>query len=127
MLSTLALLVVVLVALYLLALGAAALFFPDRASRFLLGFAGSPAAHYAELALRLVAGTAFVLHAPNMRFAFAFSALGWMLLVTTAGLLLVPWHWHRRFTQQAVPRATRYISLIGLVAFSFGGFVLFAV
>ena len=43
--------VVSLAGLYLIALAAVALLAPSRARRFLLGFAGSPGAHYLELAL----------------------------------------------------------------------------
>lgn len=125
--TTFAMIVVVLAALYLLALGAASLIVPDRAGRFLLGFAGSAAAHHLEMSLRLVAGAALVLHAPNMLFATAFQFFGWALLITTAGLLLVPWQWHRRFAQQVVPHATRFIAVIGVVSLSIGGFILFAV
>ena len=46
--------VVALTGLYFTALGVTVLTRPDRATRFLLGFAGSPAAHYTELSVRLV-------------------------------------------------------------------------
>lgn len=125
--TPLALCVVVAVALYMLTLGAASLFAPGRASRFLLGFAGSPSVHFLELSLRLIAGAALVLYAPHMRFSTAFELIGWVLLSTTACLLLVPWRWHRAFSQRMVPRATRFIALIGVTSLSFGGLVLFAV
>jgi len=127
LLTALALAAVVLVALFLLALGTASLVMPAQANRFLLGFAGSPSVHFAELLLRLVAGAALVQYAPNMHFSSAFSLFGWVLLITTAGLLCVPWQWHRRFAQLVVPHATRYIALIGLVSLTLGGFVIFAV
>jgi len=127
MLEVAALAVVVLTGIYFIALGAAALLMPARASRFLLGFAGSAFTHYAELILRLLVGTALVLHAPRMLFPGAFNLFGWVLLATTAGLLLVPWRWHHRFAQQTVPRATRHITLIGLCSLVLGGLVLAAV
>ena len=122
-----ALTVVVLAGLYLLAFGTVSLILPTRANRFLLGFAGSQSVHYAELLVRLVVGAAFVLYAPRLFLSGAFNLFGWVLLVTTAGILLVPWQWHHRFAQQAVPRATRYIPLIGLASLAIGGFILVAV
>ena len=122
-----ALAVVVLGGLYLLALGVASLVVPARASRFLLGFAGSQAAHFAELALRFVVGAALVSHAPRMYLSGAFNLFGWVLLVTTACLLFVPWRWHHRFARQAVPRATRHIRLFGLACLAIGGLILAAV
>jgi uncharacterized protein YjeT (DUF2065 family) len=125
--TTLALVVVVLVALYMVALGAASLLVPDQARRFLLGFAGSSLVHFVELLLRIVAGAALVLYAPNMHFSTTFHLFGWLLLITSACLLLVPWRWHRRFAQHAVPLFTRYLFVIGLVSLSIGAVILFAV
>lgn len=127
MIEALALSVVVLAGLYLLSLGVASLVAPRHASRFLLGFASSRSVHFAELFVRLVVGAAFVLNAPRMLFSGGFNIFGWILLVTTGGLFLVPWRWHQRFAQQAVPSATRYITLIGLASLAFGAFILTAV
>jgi hypothetical protein len=121
------LVVVVLAGMYLLVLGSVSLFFPARASKFLLGFASSGLVHFTELFLRCVAGAALVLHAPRMALAGAFTFFGCVLLVTTAGLLLVPWRWHQRFALQFVPLYTRYIALIGLVSLALGGLILWAV
>jgi hypothetical protein len=122
-----ALVAVVLTALYLLALGAASLVAPARASRFLLGFASSLPTHFVELFLRLLVGAALVVYAPRMFLSSAFNLFGWVLLVTTACLLLVPWRWHHRFAQFAVPRVTRYIGLVGVASLVIGGFILAAV
>ncbi|MEG3193053.1 hypothetical protein [Lysobacter sp. D1-1-M9] len=127
MIEALALTVVVLTGLYFIALAVVSLFCPAQANRFLLGFAGSALAHYTELFLRFMVGAALVLHAPRMLLPGAFTVFGWVLLVTTACLLLVPWRWHHRFAQQAVPRATRHITLVGLASLAIGGFTLAAV
>ena len=127
MIEVLALTVVVLTGFYFLALAAVSLFMPVLANRFLLGFADSALKHYAELFLRFAVGAALILYAPRMLLSDAFSLFGWVLLVTTACLLLIPWRWHHRFAQQAVPRATRHITLIGLASLALGGFILAAV
>lgn len=114
-------------ALYLLALGVAALLIPAKASSFLMGFASTPSIHFVELFLRLVAGAALVQYAPNMHFSSAFRLFGWVLLISAAALVFVPWRWHRRFTEQAVSRVTPYIALVGVASVAFGGLVLFAV
>jgi hypothetical protein len=125
--TALALAVVVIMALYLLALGVAALLIPAKASSFLMGFASTPSIHFAELFLRLVAGAALVQYAPNMHFSSAFRLFGWVLLISAAALVFVPWRWHRRFTEKAVSRVTSYIALVGVASAAFGGLVLFAV
>ena len=126
-LEVLALAVVLLSGLYLLALGTASLLAPARASRFLLGFASSSSVHFAELLLRFIAGAGFVLYAPRMIFSDTFRFFGWLLLVTTGGLLVVPWRWHHRFAQRAVPLFTGHIAWVGLVSLVIGGFILWAV
>jgi hypothetical protein len=61
-----------------------------------------------------------------MRFATVFVAFGWVLLATTAVLLLVPWRWHQRFAQLSVPKAVRYLPLIAIASLLLGSFVVFA-
>lgn len=124
MLDALALAGVLLAGLYFIGLAAAALAAPARAARFLLGFAGSARAHYVELALRLAVGCAFIARAPRMPFESAFAAFGWVLVATSAVLFAVPWQWHRRFAQKAVPQALRHLRLVGLASLALGGFVL---
>ena len=126
-LEVIALAVVLLSGLYLLALGAASLLVPARASRFLLGFASSSSVHFTEMLLRFIAGVGFVLYAPRMLLSDAFNLFGWVLLVTTAGLLVIPWRWHHRFAQRAVPLFTGHIAWVGLVSLVIGGFILWAV
>ena len=126
-LETVALIVVLLAGMYLLALGTASLLVPVRASRFLLGFASSRSVHFAELFLRFAAGAGFVLYAPHMLLSDAFNLFGWVLLVTTAGLLVVPWRWHHRFAQRAVPLFTSHVGWVGLVSLAIGGLILWAV
>jgi hypothetical protein len=105
-------------------LAATAFLAPSRAAAFLLGFAGTARTHYLELALRGLAGGAFVWQGPHMRFGSAFVGFGWLLLLTTVGLALVPWRWHRAFARRAVPYALRYPPVLGLAALLLGSLVL---
>jgi hypothetical protein len=112
--------IVVCAALYLLALGAGALVQPATARRFLGGFATTPQLHYTELALRILAGAAFVLNAPRMAFGSAILVFGWILIATSLVLALVPWRLHQRFAAWSVPKATQHMSLIGLASLAGG-------
>jgi len=127
MIEMLALSVVVLTGLYFMVLAVVALFMPDRANRFLLGFADTAIKHYSEIFMRFVVGAALIRHAPRMLFPEIFTLFGWVLLITTACLLLIPWRWHDRFARLVVPRAARYIMLIGLSSLALGAFILAAV
>ncbi len=125
--SLIASILVLLTGLYLIGLALGLLLSPARATRFLGGFASSALTHYLELVLRLTAGGAILLCAPQMLFSDLFVIFGWILVVTTVGLFAVPWQWHQRFAQWGVPYATRNLRLVAGASFVFGGFVIAAV
>lgn len=103
-------------AAYLVLLGGSALFRPALATRFLGGFATTQTLHFLELALRTVAGAAFVISAPRLALGAAVAVLGWLLVGTSLVLALVPWRLHRRFAEWAVPQALQYLPLIGMAS-----------
>lgn len=123
MLDSFAMLVVLLAGTFLLFLGVAAWWYPDHVRRFLGRFAGSAAAHYLEMTLRLVAGWALVRYAPSMLFSRLFLVFGWILILTTAALVAVPWRLHHRFARWAVPIATRRLGLVAVASVLLGGFI----
>ena len=126
MIASLALILILSTAIYLLALAMAALFSPARASAFLRGFAASASLHYLELLVRIAIGAAFLLHAPQSLYPAAFALFGWLLIGTSAGLALVPWRWHQRFSQWSVPQALRYLNTIAVASLALGAFILYA-
>ena len=118
--------IVRLAGLYLVTLGVVAMLAPRRAASFLLGFARTARTHYLELAVRGIVGGAFVLHVPRPPFASAFALFGWMLLLTTAALGVLPWRWHQAFARRAVPHAARHLTLVGVASLVLGGAILAA-
>jgi hypothetical protein len=112
--------ILMLAGVYLVGLGAASLFAPGSAERFLLGFATSAFKHYLELALRFLAGAAVILQAPFLVYPVVFTVLGWILVGTTAILLLIPWKLHRHFAEKTVPAAVRHLPVIGLASLAAG-------
>lgn len=113
--------IVVAVAIYFLMLGTIALVRPKSARAFLLGFADTSFKHYTELAARLIVGGAMLLVARDSAYPTALAAFGWVLVVSTAFMALMPWRLHHRFAQFAVPRALRYLPLIGVSSLIMGG------
>jgi hypothetical protein len=118
--------VVAATGLFLVTLGILSLATPALVSRFLLGFARSPFKHYVELAVRFLVGGAFLVSAPRAQWPAAFRLFGWALVVTTAGLFFLPWRWHHRFAQWAVPEALRFLPLVGVASVVLGGMILWA-
>ena len=112
--------IILLVGVYFVTLGAMSLFAPAKAKNFLLGFAGSAIKHYLELTVRLVVGGSIIVQAPHLIYPDALTLFGWILIVTTACLLFIPWKWHRHFAEWAVPIAVSYLPIIGVASFALG-------
>lgn len=118
--------VVLAAGLYLAGLGVVLLARPASASRFLMGHASSAPLHYLEVGVRIVVGLAFVQNAPGMMAPGVFRVVGWVLVGTSAILLLVPWRWHRRMADRSVPQALKSTPLLGIASLVIGAGVLLA-
>ena len=110
--------------LYLIALGISCFVRPRSTATFLLGHASSGFTHYLELALRVLLGVCLVQRAPSLRYPAVIELFGWVLLITTALLFLIPWRWHQQFALKAVPLALRHIRLLGASSIALGGTLL---
>lgn len=117
--------VVAAAGLFLIGLGIAGILFPDRIRRFLLGFATSAGLHWLELALRLIIGYSFIVHAPHSRAPLVFSGFGWLLVGTTVVLALIPWRVHRAFAERSVPQALRFLPVLSVAVLVLGIGVLY--
>jgi hypothetical protein len=100
---------------------------PRLAERFLRSFASSARAHYLEQVLRLIVGGATVIFAPAMWYPKLFEVFGWLMVLTTVVLLLLPWRWHHEFGRRAIPSVIRYIKLFALGAFTLGMLIFYGV
>lgn len=98
---------------------------PNRAEYFLSSFASSARTHYTEQAARLIVGIAIVVLAPSMWYSNLFTVFGWILIVTSIGLMLIPWQWHHKYGEWAIPLALRFMKVFAFGAFLLGAFVLY--
>lgn len=94
--------------------------------RFLNTFVKTPWYHFLEQTLRLVVGTALVIHAPNMKFSEFFGGFGWVIIITSLMLLGLPWRWHRSFAQKVIPSVIKLIHLYGLSCLALGIFIIYS-
>jgi hypothetical protein len=113
--------VVVAAGLFLITLAVISLARPALARRFLLGFAQTAAAHYTEMAGRILVGAALVVASPQMLFSPFFFWLGVALLASSMVLLCVPWKWHRSMAERVLPRFVSLLGVVSPVAFLLGG------
>jgi hypothetical protein len=113
--------------LFLIGLAASIFIAPSNAEGFLKGFASSALTHYTEQGIRMVVGAAIITFASSMRYPELFRLFGWLLIVSTAGLLLIPWQWHNKFASLVMPPVFRRMRLFALAAFVLGAFILYSV
>ncbi|WKZ36676.1 MAG: hypothetical protein QY332_01880 [Anaerolineales bacterium] len=99
---------------------------PRRAEQFLGSYASSARAHYIEQIARLIVGTAMVVLAPFMWYSNLFNLFGWILIVTTIGLLLTPWQWHHKLGERVIPLTLQYMKFYALGAFLLGILVIYS-
>jgi hypothetical protein len=118
---------VIAFAVFLIALSALIAIKPPLAERFLQSFASSARTHYVEQFLRLIAGGALVIFAPSMWYSSLFNLFGWLIVVTSVGLLLTPWQWHHKLGTRMIPLVIRYRGIFALGAFALGLFLFYGV
>lgn len=99
---------------------------PAKVERFLHSFASSARAHYTEQLARLLIGGALLVRAPEMWQPSAFRALGWIIVATAVGLMLLPWRWHHRFAKRTIPMVIRHLRLYALAVLGFAGLLVYA-
>jgi hypothetical protein len=100
---------------------------PALAERFLMSFASSARAHYAEQAFRLLIGTSLVVLSPAMWQTNMFRLIGWAIVVSSMTLLLIPWRWHHRFGKWVLPTVVQHMKLYAVGVFAFGCLLLYGV
>jgi hypothetical protein len=113
--------------LFLIGLAVVIAVAPPLAERFLRSFASSARAHYTEQVLRLVVGTSLVTFASRMWYPEIFRLFGWLIVVTTAALLILPWQWHQRMGTRVMPLVIKHLTLFALGAGALGAFILYGV
>ena len=118
--SLLAGIVVIAFGLFLIGLSGIIFAKPGLAERFFMSFASSARAHYIEQVVRLLIGASLVVLSPAMWQAKIFRVIGWAVVISSAGLILLPWRWHHRFAQRVLPTVVRHMRLFAVGLFAFG-------
>jgi len=96
------------------------------AERFLSGFASSAKTHYIEQILRILVGGALVIYSSSMWQAGLFWLIGWIIVASSVGLLLIPWQWHHRLAEKLLPVLIQHMRLYAIGSLAFGIFILYA-
>lgn len=125
--SVLAAGVVVAFGLSLIAFSGVAFAKPKTAERFVTAFASSAQTHYLEQVVRVVVGAALVVRSPIMWQPHVFWLVGWVIVVSSAALLCIPWQWHHRLGKRVLPLLVRRLRWYAAGSFVFGALLLYGV
>lgn len=66
-----------------------------------------------------------VTFAESMWYPELFRVFGWIIVVTTVGLLLLPWRWHHQFASRVMPPVYQHLWLFALGAIGLEVLVLY--
>jgi hypothetical protein len=100
---------------------------PAVAERFFRGFASSVRTHFVEQILRVLLGGSFVIYSTAMWQSDVFRLIGWAIVVSSVGLMLIPWQWHHQFGKKVLPVLIQHMRLYAIGMFAFGAVILYAV
>jgi len=119
--------VVVGFALFLMYLTVLVFVRPAIAEGFFTAFASSRRAHFIEQSIRLLFGVALFVRSSLMWQPQVFWLLGWVIVITAVGLMILPWRVHHRYGQWAIPLVVRFLWFYGLGLFAFAVLLLYGV
>src|SRR3954465_8986536 len=120
MIGQLAAMVVVAFAFVLFAFGGLVFTKPATAERILMRFASSAQTHYLEQVARLLVGASLVVQSPAMWQPRLFWLIGWVIVVSSAALMCIPWQWHHRFAERVRPMFFRFLWVYAACSIAFG-------
>jgi hypothetical protein len=73
-----------------------------------------------EQGLRLLAGAALIVRAPAAKLPMPFEVFGWLLIVSSAAIIVAPMRWHAAYgiwwTERLTPLVIRILSPVPAVA-----------
>lgn len=100
---------------------------PEATKHFLRQFVSSAKAHYIEQLVRIVIGISLILNASQMQLMHFHLALGWLIVITSLGLLGVPWRWHKKFADKVIPWVIRLLPLYAIGCLALGSILIYGV
>lgn len=118
--------VIVLFGIFIIFCGFLMLFKPNIASTTLRKAGSTNFINYAEITIRIIPAVAMILYANLAKFPDAFKVFGWIMLITSLLLYLVPRKIHHKFSMKSADILKPiYFQLISPFAFLFGGLIIY--
>jgi len=118
--------VVIFFGLFIVFIGFIMLVKPKNARTTLRKAGSTNFINYAEITIRLIPATALILHSDFSKYPEAFKIFGWIMLITSLILYVVPRKLHHKFSMKSADVLKPiYFQLISPFAFLFGGLIIY--
>ena len=118
--------VVIFFGLFIIFIGFIMLVKPKKARTTLRKAGSTNFINYAEITIRLIPATALILHSDFSKYPEAFKIFGWIMLITSLVLYIVPRKFHHKFSMKSADILKPiYFQLISPFAFLFGGLIIY--
>lgn len=120
-------LIVYLFAIFLMVMGILCFIRPVPIQHFFDLFAATKKAHLIEQAIRLVVGFSLIHFASVINYTWFFQVFGWLIVITSLLLIVLPWQWHQQFAQYVIPCVKRHLKLYALLSLFLAVLLLYAI
>jgi hypothetical protein len=120
--------IVIFFGLFIIGVGLMMVLAPQRALATLRKAGSTNFINYAEITIRMIPGAGLILAAELSKYPLFFSLLGWFIVGTSVILYFIPRHLHHGYALMCAHiLKPRYVRLLSLPSFLFGGMLLYAV
>lgn len=118
--------VIGLFGIFIIFCGFLMLFKPNKARTTLRKAGSTNFINYSEITIRIIPAAAMILYANLAKFPDAFKVFGWIMLITSLVLYMVPRKIHHTFSMKSADILKPiYFQLISPFAFLFGGLIIY--
>lgn len=120
--------VTILFGAFIIFVGLLMLFAPKRARAILRKAGSNNIINYTEITMRLIPAAAMILYSDFSRLPIAFKIFGWIMVLTSLILYMIPRKTHHSFSMKSADMLKPiYFQLIAPFAMLFGGLIIYNV
>ena len=118
--------IVIMFGVFILFVGFLMLFAPKKARATLRKAGSTNFINYSEITIRLIPAVALILYSDFSKFPEAYKIFGWIMLITSLILYLLPRKIHHKFCMKSADILKPiYFQFISPFAFLFGGLIIY--
>jgi uncharacterized membrane protein YfcA len=118
--------IVIMFGVFILFVGFLMLFAPKKARATLRKAGSTNFINYSEITIRLIPAVALILYSDFSKFPEAYKIFGWIMLITSLILYLLPRKIHHKFSMKSADILKPiYFQFISPFAFLFGGLIIY--